>query len=441
MIHTADYQELNLIREIKALKAELRKKEKELSNYLSAHPAPSVVTKYVTSGLTNNDIVRYSRQLLVPEVNTQGQLKMKNSKVLIVGAGGLGCPSAVYLAAAGIGEITLVDSDKVDITNLHRQILHTEDDIGVPKVDSAYDKLHSINRSIQITPLKLHLDSNSMKTLMSSNKFDLVIDGSDNVATRYLLSDACVFHGVPLVSGSALQMEAQLTVYHYKNGPCYRCLFPVPPPPEAVTSCADGGVIGPVPGVIGVLQALESIKILTNSSDVLSGRLLLFDGSTSTFRNIKLRPKNPKCAVCGTNPTVTDLIDYEQFCMAKACDKTTNIDILDSDEHISVQDFHLKLGDKLVLDVRPQVQFEACHLPETVNMPWDDIRKPGGLERVSKLLSKHKDVYVLCRKGNDSQQAISYLKRNLTNLAIRFFNVKGGLQHYYIYIDSGFPFF
>ncbi|XP_030767904.1 adenylyltransferase and sulfurtransferase MOCS3 [Sitophilus oryzae] len=434
-----------LLAEIRDLKQQLKEKEQELSALLATQKDSVLENKYCNNALSAEEITRYSRQVLVPEIGIDGQALLRNAKVLVVGAGGLGCPASVYLASSGVGQLTIVDYDEVELSNLHRQILHSEDDINRPKVESAYDKLHSINRSIKVIPLKLHVDSDSIKKLLGSNKYDVVVDGTDNVATRYLLNDACVLNGIPLVSGSALQLEGQLTVYNYKGGPCYRCLFPVPPPPETVTSCGDGGVLGPVPGIIGVLQALETIKIITNSPGVLSGRLLLFDGSRTKFRDIKLRPRNTECNMCGDDPVIKDLVDYEQFCGAAAHDKVINIDILENKEHVNVEEFSKKLGKRLVLDVRPVIQFQMCGLPKSYNFPYDCIDKQENLEKLRHLIKEEnsdlKDVYVICRRGNDSQRAVRKLKENLSDLPVKFFSVKGGLQEFSRKIDPDFPVF
>lgn len=434
-----------LLAEIRDLKQQLKEKEQELSTLLATQKDSVLENKYCNNALSAEEITRYSRQVLVPEIGIDGQALLRNAKVLVVGAGGLGCPASVYLASSGVGQLTIVDYDEVELSNLHRQILHSEDDINRPKVESAYDKLHSINRSIKVIPLKLHVDSDSIKKLLGSNKYDVVVDGTDNVATRYLLNDACVLNGIPLVSGSALQLEGQLTVYNYKGGPCYRCLFPVPPPPETVTSCGDGGVLGPVPGIIGVLQALETIKIITNSPGVLSGRLLLFDGSRTKFRDIKLRPRNTECNMCGDDPVIKDLVDYEQFCGAAAHDKVINIDILENKEHVNVEEFSKKLGKRLVLDVRPVIQFQMCGLPKSYNFPYDCIDKQENLEKLRHLIKEEnsdlKDVYVICRRGNDSQRAVRKLKENLSDLPVKFFSVKGGLQEFSRKIDPDFPVF
>ncbi|CAG9825111.1 unnamed protein product [Phaedon cochleariae] len=310
-----EIEELKL--EISRLKNELTEKENLLNKLKNKC--------HYNEQLSTEEIVRYSRQMMIPDVNLKGQVALKNSKVLVVGVGGLGCPAALYLAAAGVGEISLMDYDEVELSNLHRQILHGQDNVNAPKVDSAQKALNRINSSIKIIPLKEHANSETMTDLLNKNKYDVILDCTDNVASRYLLNDASVLHKIPLVSGSALRMEGQLTVYNYQGGPCYRCLFPSPPPAFTVTNCGDGGVLGAVPGVIGVLQALETIKVITKSMDVLSGSFLIFDGSNCSFRKIKLRQRNPKCVVCGDEPTITSLIDYEQFCGSSAHDKFQNL--------------------------------------------------------------------------------------------------------------------
>ncbi|KAJ8970260.1 hypothetical protein NQ317_018122 [Molorchus minor] len=388
--------------------------------------------------------MRYSRQMIMPNVRVNGQIFFKQSKVIIIGAGGLGCPAALYLVCAGIGEITIVDYDKVELSNLHRQILHSEEDLNQAKVDSAYNKLKSINSDVKIIPIHLHANSITIQQLITQNKYDVVVDGSDNVATRYLLNDVCVMNNIPLVSGSALQMEGQLTVYHYKGGPCYRCVFPDPPPPQAVTNCGDGGVLGPVCGTIGTLQALETIKIISGSAGVLSGQLLLFDGSSTTFRNVKLRGRNPKCAICGENPTVTKLIDYEQFCQSSAHDKVINIDILEADEQVEAKEFSKIVSNALVLDVRPEVEYQMCSIPGTINFPYSDIEKGHRMEKLNDLLNDkltevEYNVYVLCRRGNDSQRAVSCLKNRFSHIPVKFYNIKGGLHAYSRLVDPQFP--
>ncbi|XP_063908727.1 adenylyltransferase and sulfurtransferase MOCS3 isoform X2 [Zophobas morio] len=359
--------------------------------------------------LSTQEVVKYSRQMIMPQVSKLGQVILKKSRILIIGAGGLGCPASLYLASAGVGEIHIADYDDVELSNLHRQVLHFEEDVGRPKVDSVYNKLNS-----------------------------------DNAPTRYLLNDVCVFHNIPLVSGSALQMEGQLTVYHYKNGPCYRCLFPIPPPTHTVTNCGDGGVLGPVAGIIGVLQALEAIKIILNVDGVLSGRMLLFDGVETTFRNVRLRQKMTNCDVCGENPTITSPVDYEHFCGSKANDKVIDVDILEHANNIDIQKLPHILKEKyVVIDVRPELEYSMCNIPGTINLPYSIITTDKGIANLQELIKKDPDtyrhVYMLCRRGNDSQRSVDFLQKNFPDTSVKFFNVKGGLYAYSKEIDPLFP--
>jgi adenylyltransferase/sulfurtransferase len=278
------------------------------------------------------------------------------------------------------------------------------------------------------------------------NKYDVVIDATDNVATRYLLSDACVLANRPLVSGSALKLEGQLTVYGYNNGPCYRCLFPVPPPPETVTNCGDGGVLGAVPGVIGVLQALETMKILLGHQGVLTKRLLLFDGSDCSFRNVCLRDRNPACSVCGNAPSVTALVDYEQFCGTEASDRHTRIHLLDDTDRISAGTYRSLRGEPHVLiDVRSPLEFEICHLPDSLNVPLKDLASEQVVEQlkesITKSCSNDNDfpVFVVCRRGNDSQKGVLALRKSLSGLRVSVKDVIGGLHRWAKDVDPSFP--
>src|SRR3989440_6694674 len=261
--------------------------------------------------LSKEEVLRYSRHLIMPEVGMEGQLKLKAAKVLCIGTGGLGSPLALYLAAAGVGTIGLVDFDVVDFTNLQRQIIHFTSDVGRPKLDSAADKLHDLNPMIEIQKFEERLTSANALGLFK--QFDIIVDGTDNFPTRYLVNDACVLTGKPNVYGSIFRFEGQASVFATKEGPCYRCLYPEPPPPGLVPSCAEGGVLGILPGLVGVMQATEVIKLILGKGEPLIGRLLLIDALAMRFRELKLG-KNPDCAVCGTPPTVTRLIDYNQFC-------------------------------------------------------------------------------------------------------------------------------
>jgi len=381
--------------------------------------------------LTNNDIAKFSRQLILPELRVKSQKILKGSSVLIVGCGGLGCPTAVYLACAGLGRLGLVDYDTVEVSNLHRQILHRQSRLGELKCVSVAKSLAELNPDVEYVPIHSALDSANALEIVK--QYDVVLDCSDNVATRYLLNDACVLSGVPLVSGSALRWEGQLTVYNYKGGPTYRCLYPSPPPPDAVTNCSDGGVLGPVPGVIGVLQAMECIKVLTGVGSTLSGRLLLYDGLESRFRVVKLRGRTREA------DEVKELIDYVQFCGSGATDKDEGIDILEAGHRISVRELDSLKEEHILVDVRPDVEYEMGSLPNTTNIPLPQFQAP-------ELLDKHfselkQDVILICRRGNDSQRAClalsQYVKQKELKVSVR--DVTGGLQAWARHIDSSFP--
>ncbi|KOC68384.1 Adenylyltransferase and sulfurtransferase MOCS3 [Habropoda laboriosa] len=432
--------EKKLINEITELREVLRVKEAQLA---ALRREKQILQNY---GLSNEEISRYSRQIFLPEIGVKGQVKLKNSAVLIVGAGGLGCPAALYLASSGVGHIGIIDYDDVEINNLHRQLLYAETSIGTSKVNAAAESLNRLNSDIKITPYKIQL--NSSNTLEIIKCYDVVLDATDNVATRYLLNDACVLSKKPLVSGSALRFEGHLSVFNY-NGPCYRCIFPKPPPPETVTNCGDGGVFGPAVGTIGVLQALEALKIVLNVPYVLSGQLLLFDGLETKFRNISLRAKNANCAVCGEHPTIHKLIDYEQFCGAKANDKDPKLNLLRKEERISVEEYNtsLKLGTKghILIDVRSPEEFEICHLQNSINIPISEINNN---EQVTLIKNKIKEIqeqhsetslYVMCRRGNDSQKAVKSLQKafNKSNLEIK--DIIGGMHAWSKKIDHTFP--
>ncbi|XP_052869611.1 adenylyltransferase and sulfurtransferase MOCS3 [Anopheles cruzii] len=426
--------------DIRTLRKQLQEKVQQLKA-LKKHFQKNCITK-----LNNDEIARYSRQIILSEIGVQGQLKLKKASVLVVGAGGLGCPSALYLAGAGIGRIGVLDYDEVELTNLHRQLLHTEATVGLTKVASVQSYLEQLNSQIEIETHHVQLTSENALTILTP--YDVVVDATDNVATRYLLNDACVMLGKPLVSGSALQLEGQLTVYNHRNGPCYRCLYPIPPPPEAVTNCGDGGVLGVITGVIGALQALETIKIILSNAGVLSGRLLLFDGQQSVFRNLKLRSKKPDCAVCSTTPTLTKLIDYEQFCGMRATDKDTALTLLEPQERITVREYHdnwLTTGRQhLLIDVRGANQYEMCQLPGTpINIPIEDILHDRRTDEIIAQVQATGDslpVYVVCRRGNDSQLAVRHLEplfkeRNLPPPR----DLIGGLHAWTKTIDPAFP--
>lgn len=328
---------------------------------------------------------------------------------------------------------------------MHRQLLHTEHSIGLPKSQSAKQQLLHLNSSVNVSVHHVQLSSENALELIGN--YNIVLDASDNVATRYLLNDACVMLKKPLVSGSALQLEGQLTVYNHRNGPCYRCLFPKPPPPETVTNCGDGGVIGAVTGAIGTLQALEAIKIILNMEDTLSGSLLLFDAARTTFRNVRLRGKQDSCAVCSANPTITALIDYEQFCGMKASDKDTKLNILPLEQRITVEELQQIRANKLehlLIDVRTENEFEICQLENAENRPIkifadQNERETDLVDRIKQ--DPNRPVYVICRRGNDSQIAAKRLIADLheQNCDVVVKDVIGGLHAWTRQIDDQFP--
>ncbi|KAH8241458.1 hypothetical protein KR026_004057 [Drosophila bipectinata] len=388
--------------------------------------------------LSNDDIARYSRQLILPDFGVQGQLRLKNSSVLIVGMGGLGCPAAQYLAAAGCGKLGLIDYDEVERSNFHRQILHSEARCGMSKAESARIALLELNRHCEIRCHTRLLNSRNAMHIIRT--YDVVLDCSDNVATRYLLNDACVMLRKPLVSGSALKTDGQLTVYCYGNGPCYRCIYPVPPPPEAVTNCGDGGVLGAVTGTIGAMQALEAIKVIVGLGDVLAGRLLIFDGSSCLFRNIRIRSKRPNCHVCSAQPLITELIDYELFCGMHATDKDNPLQLLAAEERLDVEEYRNKVQGQphLLIDVRQPAEFEICQLPDAVNVPLAEILDDSYLKRFPKQLEDTQlPIILLCRRGNDSQIAVQHVRNRFPVHSIR--DIIGGLHAWTHKVDPSFP--
>lgn len=393
----------------------------------------------MSESLRKDQVRRYSRQLLLPEIRPAGQLSLCRSSVLIVGAGGLGCPSATYLAGAGVGVIGIVDYDVIEVSNLHRQVAYKEKHCHHSKAMKLAEYLRALNSDITCNVHEEVLDKiNAMKIIAA---YDVILDATDNVATRYLLNDACILSRKPLVSGSALRFEGQLTIYGLKDGPCYRCLFPEPPPPETVTNCSDGGVLGPVPGVIGSLQALEAIKIVVGMEPAYLGKMLLFDGKNGTFKTIKLRSKLPSCLICGTNPSITELQDYALFCGSTATDKTPSLDILLAQKRISWKEYQTLVESRhphVLLDVRPRLQNEICNLPQSYNIPLEELKDE--IEKV-KMLSQQqsKNIFVVCRRGNDSQLAVTFLETKLEDFNIK--DIIGGLAKYAVDVDKEFPFY
>ncbi|XP_063545381.1 adenylyltransferase and sulfurtransferase MOCS3 isoform X2 [Cydia strobilella] len=431
---------------------EIKKKwlsKPQLENQMQANPNGFHGQAHVER-LPRWAIERYSRQILLPEIGVEGQTALLAAKVLLVGAGGLGCPAAAYLAGAGVGEIGLVDYDTVDVTNIHRQLLHGEGDQGVSKVQSAAAALRRINSNITVTTHQTQLSSTNALSIVG--RYHMVLDCSDNVPTRYLLNDACSLTKLPLISGSALKMEGQLTIYGYRGpkdpnekegyqGPCYRCLFPSPPPPETVGSCSANGVAGPVPGLIGVLQALEAIKLIVSypHNKMLVERMLVFDGDDCTFRNVKLRPRNAECAACSATPTITRLMDYEAFCKAKASDKDLDLKILPSLHRISASELPCLLSRSLLIDVRSTSEFSMCHIDGAVNYPVDSLRGDVLDKLLEEIRQRDGQVTFICRRGNDSQIAAKLVLDALPDDAGRIRDVVGGLHAWAKHVDHDFP--
>jgi len=381
--------------------------------------------------LSQDEIKRYSRHLIMPEVGIDGQRKLKAGSVLCIGAGGLGSPAAMYLAAAGVGRIGIVDFDVVDFSNLQRQLLHSTSDVGRSKLASAKDKLHGLNPHIQIDTYETTVTSDNALELF--RPYDVILDGTDNFPTRYLVNDACVLAGKPNAYGSIFRFEGQASVFATKEGPCYRCLYPEPPPPGLVPSCAEGGVLGVLPGIIGVIQATEAIKLILGIGEPLIGRFLIYDALKMRFRELKLR-KDPDCPVCGTHPSVTKLIDYEQFCGIRpepAAAPTTGAGV--SDWEITPVDLKKRMDagdDVLVLDVREPNEYQINRIPGSVLIPL------GELPRRYAELPKDKDIVAQCKMGGRSAKAVEFLQ---TVGFKRVKNLRGGILEWIDKVDPSQP--
>ncbi|HLV44538.1 MAG TPA: molybdopterin-synthase adenylyltransferase MoeB [Aggregatilineales bacterium] len=380
------------------------------------------------------EIRRYSRHLIMPEVGMNGQRRLKASSVLIVGAGGLGSPLGMYLAAAGVGRIGLVDYDVVDESNLQRQVMHGTSDIGRPKLDSARERLLDINPHIQVDAYAAPLTSANALEIIGP--YDVVIDGTDNFPTRYLTNDACVLLGKPNVYGSIFRFEGQASVFYAKEGPCYRCLFPTPPPPGSVPSCAEGGVLGVLPGVIGTIQATEAIKLLLGAGETLVGRLLLYDALSMDFHFVKLR-KNPRCPVCGDTPTITELIDYEAFCGMPAHDRSLYQGQAEAETlapGVTVQEVQARLArgeDFILLDVRDPHEWQISDIAQaTHHIPQAQV-----LERLGEL-DTTRDIVVYCRTGVRSASVTLLLREHGFERAR---NMQGGINAWAREVDRSLP--
>ncbi|HXL35065.1 MAG TPA: molybdopterin-synthase adenylyltransferase MoeB [Gemmatimonadales bacterium] len=373
--------------------------------------------------LSHEEILRYSRHLILPDVGVEGQQKLKAARVLLVGAGGLGSPAALYLAAAGVGTLGLVDFDVVDKTNLQRQILHGTSTVGLSKLESASARIHDLNPNVRVETFETRLTSENALDII--REFDIVADGTDNFPTRYLVNDACVLLDKPNVYGSIFRFEGQASVFYARRGPCYRCLYAEPPPPGLVPSCAEGGVLGVLPGIIGSIQAMETIKLILGAGEPLIGRLVLFDALRLEFRELKLE-KDPDCPVCGSHPTVTELIDYQAFCGIGAEPSYEGAEITAQE----LRDEWQRNPGLLVVDVREPHEHEIAHIDGAVLMPLGEL--PDRLGE----LDGHREIVTHCHHGARSLKALEILK------AAGFSKVRslrGGIDAWAVNVDPRLP--
>jgi len=384
-------------------------------------PAPAV-----EPALSKQEVLRYSRHLIMPEVGMDGQLKLKRAKVLMVGSGGLGAPLGLYLAAAGVGRLGIVDFDTVDFTNLQRQVVFGTSDVGRKKLEAARERLSNLNPEIRIDTFETRLTSDNALDILRD--YDIVVDGTDNFPTRYLVNDACVLLGKPNVYGSIFRFEGQASIFGYPGGPCYRCLYPEPPPPGLVPSCAEGGVLGVLPGIVGCIQAMETIKLILGNGKPLVGRLLLFDALGMRFRELKLR-KNPECPICGEHPTITKLIDYAEFCGIRGEEAPSQTVAVPEITATQLKQ-RLDRGDDIyILDVRETHEYQICNLNGNL-IPLGELPK-----RVSEL-DTSREIVAHCRSGKRSAEAVEFL----TKAGFRkIWNLRGGILAWSDEVDPSVP--
>lgn len=387
---------------------------------------PAFAAAQPDAALSKEEVLRYSRHLIMPEVAMEGQLKLKQAKVLCVGTGGLGAPLGLYLAAAGVGRIGLIDFDAVDFTNLQRQVLFGTGDVGKPKIAAAAARLRDLNPEIQIDTFETHLTSENAPEIFKD--YELIVDGTDNFPTRYLINDACVLLGKPNIYGSIFRFEGQITIFGFPGGPCYRCLYPEPPPPGLVPSCAEGGVLGVLPGIVGTIQAAETLKLILGKGEPLIGRLLLFDALGMRFRELKLR-KNPECPVCGSHRTITKLIDYEQFCGIRGEEAPA---VQTSVPDITPRELKARLdrGDDLyILDVREPHEYQICNI-------GGHLLPLGELSRRAAELDSSREIVAHCRSGKRSAEAVEFLRKAGFR---KLWNLKGGILAWSDEVDPSIP--
>lgn len=384
----------------------------------------------MTITLSQNEVARYSRHLIMPEVGMEGQKKLKAAKILLIGAGGLGSPLGLYLAAAGIGRIGIVDFDVVDFSNLQRQVLHGTPDVGRPKLHSARDRIQAINPEVKIDLYETRLTSANAISIIEP--YDIVIDGTDNFQTRYLVNDSCVLLDKPNVYGSIFRFDGQASVFHPPAGPCYRCLYPEPPPPGEVPSCAEGGVLGILPGLIGCIQATEAVKLILGKGEPLIGRLLLYDALQMRFQEFKVR-RNKQCPLCGDKPTIRKLIDYDQFCGIRGQETPPAPTPGGNPMETTVEELHQRIqkGDKVfILDVRNPEEFQICRIPGSVLIPLPELP-----QRFAEL-DKNVEMVVHCKSGMRSAKAVQFLRQQGFDKPK---NLKGGILAWADKIDRSMP--
>ena len=391
---------------------------------MSTFAAPNATSR--ATALTKEEIERYSRHLILPEVGVEGQLKLKNARVLLVGAGGLGAPLALYLSAAGVGTLGLVDFDVVERSNLQRQVIHGTGDIGRKKIESAAASIAAINPNVRVERHELALSSENALDIIKN--YEIVADGTDNFPTRYLVNDACVLLGKPNVYGSIFRFEGQASVFAAADAPSYRCLYPEPPPPGLVPSCAEGGVLGILPGVVGLIQATEVVKLILGLGESLQGRLLLYDALAMRFRELKLR-KDPDCPICGTHRTITKLIDYNQFCGVPQA-SATPATIAGEIDPVAVK-ARLDSGEDLqLIDVREPQEYQICHIPQARLIPLGELPK-----RLHEL-DRSRPIVVHCKTGGRSAKAADLLRQNGFTGVL---NMTGGILAWSDKVDPAVP--
>src|SRR5450755_934282 len=398
------------------------------ANPMSANPVSLPPLVEPADELSVDEVKRYSRHLIIPDVGMTGQKRLKNAKVLCVGAGGLGSPALLYLAAAGVGTLGIVDFDVVDESNLQRQVIHGQSDIGRPKAESARDSIREINPHVNVVVHTEQLDSDNALQIFAD--YDLIVDGTDNFATRYLVNDACVLLGKPYVWGSIYRFDGQASVFWAEHGPCYRCLYPEPPPPGMVPSCAEGGVLGVLCASIGSIQVNEAIKVITGVGEPLAGRLMIYDALEMSYRTVRVR-KDPECAICGKNPTITELIDYDAFCGAVSADaqEAAAGSTISATE---LKDMLDRKDDIFLVDVREPNEYEIVSIPGATLIPKDQFLTGAALER----LPQDKRIVLHCKSGARSAEVLAVVKNAGFADAV---HVGGGVLAWVNQVDSSLP--